>query len=65
MKSKISIIVLFLIAFSFSSVAQKDVSATTVPDDIGLAIAMGTNTKGTTTTNLMVDYIKVIQQRVS
>jgi hypothetical protein len=49
----------------YNGLAQKDVSATTVPDDIGLAIAMGTNTKGTTTTNLMVDYIKVIQQRVS
>ena len=41
-----------------------DQSATTVPDDIGLAISMGTNTKGTTTTNLMVDYVKVVTERV-
>ena len=33
-------------------------------DDIGLAISMGTNTKGTTTTNLMVDYVKVVTERV-
>ena len=41
-----------------------DQSATTVPDDIGLAVSMGTNTKGTTTTNLMVDYVKVVTERV-
>ena len=38
---------------------------TNVPDDIGLGVQLGTNTKGTTTTNLMVDYVKVLGERVS
>ena len=37
---------------------------TYVPDDIGLAVVMGTNTKGTTTTNAMIDYVKVLGERV-
>ena len=37
---------------------------TNVPDDIGLGVQLGTNTKGTTTTNLMVDYVKVLGERV-
>ena len=44
---------------------QDVTTLTNVPDDIGLGVQLGTNTKGTTTTNLMVDYVKVLGERVS
>ena len=43
---------------------QDVTTLTNVPDDIGLGVQLGTNTKGTTTTNLMVDYVKVLGERV-
>jgi len=49
----------------YNGLAIYDQTASTVPDDIGLAVSMGTNTLSTTTTNLMIDYIKVVQQRVT
>ena len=44
---------------------QDVTTLTNVPDDIGLGVQLGTNTKSTTTTNLMVDYVKVLGERVS
>ena len=44
---------------------QDVTTLTNVPDDIGLGVQLVTNTKGTTTTNLMVDYVKVLGERVS
>ena len=43
---------------------QDVTTLTNVPDNIGLGPCAGTNTKGSTTTNLMVDYIKVLGERV-